>query len=93
MPQCGHEDIARIQLSLSHVGYEGLANLTYDYFPNARHWLFWDDPRGFQTSLEKFLHRVEPQQPASSTPVPSGEGEHRGKKGKSLASSGASSAH
>lgn len=86
----GQSDPARIQLSLSHVGYEGLANLTYDYFPNARHWLFWDDPRGFQTSLEKFLHRVEPQQP---TPPPSGAVAHPGKKGKSLASSGASSAH
>lgn len=94
----GQSEPARIQLSLSHVGFEGLANLTYEYFPSARHWIFWDDPPGFQASLEKFLRRVEPplQTPAPTLkPARSGAlaKPGAGQRAKSFARSGATSAN
>jgi hypothetical protein len=55
----GQSDPARVQLALSQVGYAGLTNLSFDYFPTAKHWVFWDDPNGFHASLEKFLNRIE----------------------------------
>lgn len=52
-------DPARVKMALGQVGYGGVTQLSYDLFPKARHWLFWDEPEAFHASLQKFLQRVE----------------------------------
>jgi pimeloyl-ACP methyl ester carboxylesterase len=55
----GQSDPARVRLALGQVGFAGLSNLSYDFFPASKHWLFWDEPEHFHASLETFLSRIE----------------------------------
>jgi len=79
-------DPARVRVALGQVGYSGVTNLSYDLFPKAKHWLFWDEPEAFHASLDKFLRRVEGALPVAVTPPkgPTGAALEK-KKGRPLA--------
>jgi pimeloyl-ACP methyl ester carboxylesterase len=61
-------DPARVRMALGQVGYSSVQNLSYDLFPRAKHWLFWDEPDAFHASLDKFLRRVEGALPVTAAP-------------------------
>ena len=43
---------------LARAGYANVADLTFDYFAGARHWIVWDQPAAFAASLDAFLARL-----------------------------------
>lgn len=61
-------DPGRVKMALGQVGYSGVAQLSYDLFPKAKHWLFWDEPEAFHASLTKFLQRIEGAIPVAAAP-------------------------
>jgi pimeloyl-ACP methyl ester carboxylesterase len=42
---------------LNQGGFAHVRDLTVDKFPDALHWLQWEDPQGWRASTEKFLSR------------------------------------
>lgn len=62
-------DPARVKMALGQVGYNGVQQLSYDLFPKAKHWLFWDEPDAFHASVEKFLKRIESAIPVAVAPI------------------------
>lgn len=75
----GTQDKAQAEATLRASGYGELAHLTVDYFPQAKHWIFWDDPKGYTAAVDKFLASVEKTSPNVA-----------GKKGPDLARRGGS---
>lgn len=65
----GHSDAESVKTALAQVGYAGLTRLSYDYFPRAKHWIFWDEPEAFHASLEKYLRRIDTELPIASAPA------------------------
>lgn len=59
----GTQDKAQAEATLRASGYGEIAHLTVDYFPQAKHWIFWDDPKGYTAAVDKFLASVEKTSP------------------------------
>lgn len=79
----GHSDAESVKAALMQVGYAGLTRLSYDYFPRAKHWIFWDEPEAFHASLERYLRRIDAELPiarapagALAKPAPPGKNRH-----------------
>jgi pimeloyl-ACP methyl ester carboxylesterase len=45
--------------AVAELGFGHVANLTVEDFPQAMHWIMWDEPRRFHQVLEQLLRRVE----------------------------------
>jgi pimeloyl-ACP methyl ester carboxylesterase len=53
-----NNDQVKAHLSLQQAGLTAIPNLTYDYFPSSKHWLFWDEPERFNDAVDRFLNTV-----------------------------------
>ena len=51
-------DQVKAHLALQQAGLTAIPNLTYDYFPSSKHWLFWDEPERYRDAVDRFLNTV-----------------------------------
>lgn len=53
-----NNDQVKAHLALQQAGLTAIPNLTYDYFPSSKHWLFWDEPERYRDAVDRFLSTV-----------------------------------
>jgi len=53
-----NNDPVKARLALQQAGLTAIPNLTYDYFPSSKHWLFWDEPERYRDAVDRFLSAV-----------------------------------
>lgn len=51
-------DPTAVKLAIQTAGFSHIPRFTYEVFPRAKHWLFWDDPDKYRAAVDRFLESV-----------------------------------